>query len=48
MENYFRSSDPEAASRSTLDSSLLMGFDVLCNGSRAFMPALMTRCSKTT
>jgi c-di-GMP-related signal transduction protein len=37
MENYFRSSDPEAASRSTLDSSLLMGLDVLCNGSRAFI-----------
>jgi len=37
MENYFRSSDPEAASRSTLDSSLLMGLDVLCDGSRAFI-----------
>jgi EAL and modified HD-GYP domain-containing signal transduction protein len=37
MENYFRSSDPKAASRSTLDSSLLMGLDVLCDGSRAFI-----------
>jgi len=37
VENYFCPKDPEAASRSTLDSSLLMGLDVLCNGSRAFV-----------
>lgn len=37
VENYFTSQDPEAASRSTLDSSMLMGLDVLCNGSRAFI-----------
>ena len=37
VENYFTSSDPEAASRSTLDSSMLMGLDVLCTGSRAFI-----------
>ncbi len=37
VENYFTSPDPEAASRSTLDSSMLMGLDVLCNGSRAFI-----------
>ncbi|MGH9546768.1 MAG: EAL and HDOD domain-containing protein [Terriglobales bacterium] len=37
VENYFCPEDPEAASRSTLDSSLLMGLDVLCDGSRAFI-----------
>jgi c-di-GMP-related signal transduction protein len=29
VENLFRSPDPEAASRSTLDTSMLMGLDVL-------------------
>ncbi len=37
VESYFCPEDPEAASRSTLDSSLLMGLDVLCNGQRAFV-----------
>jgi c-di-GMP-related signal transduction protein len=37
VENYFYSSDPDAASCSTLDSSLLMGLDVLCAGRRAFV-----------
>ncbi len=38
VENYFTGQDdPEAASRSTLDSSMLMGLDVLCTGSRAFI-----------
>jgi len=37
VESYFCPADPEAASRSTLDTSLLMGLDVLCNGSRAFI-----------
>jgi c-di-GMP-related signal transduction protein len=37
IENFFRASDMEAAARSTLDSSLLMGFDVLCDGHRAFI-----------
>jgi c-di-GMP-related signal transduction protein len=37
VENYFRSTDPEAASRSTLDSSILMGLEVLCGKSRAFI-----------
>ena len=37
VENFFRSSDPEAAARSTLDSTLLMGFDVLCDGHKAFI-----------
>jgi c-di-GMP-related signal transduction protein len=37
VESYFCPADPEAASRSTLDSSLLTGLDVLCNGRRAFI-----------
>src|ERR1700720_3092054 len=37
VESYFCSNDPEAASRSTLDTSLLMGLDVLCDGRRAFI-----------
>jgi c-di-GMP-related signal transduction protein len=37
IENFFRSSDTEAAARSTLDGSLLMGFDVLCDGQKAFI-----------
>jgi c-di-GMP phosphodiesterase len=37
VENYFRGTDPEAASRSTLDSSILMGLDVLCGNRRAFV-----------
>jgi EAL and modified HD-GYP domain-containing signal transduction protein len=36
IENCFRGNLDEA-SRSTLDSSLLMGLDVLCDGSRAFL-----------
>ncbi len=37
MENAFHARDADAASHSTLDSSLLMGLDVLCDGRRAFM-----------
>lgn len=37
VENYFRATDPEAASRSTLDTSMLMGLDTLCGGRRAFL-----------
>jgi c-di-GMP-related signal transduction protein len=37
VENYFQSSDPEGASQRVLDSSMLMGFDLLCDGSRAFI-----------
>lgn len=37
VENFFCSADPEAASRSTLDTSMLMGLDVLCDGRRAFI-----------
>lgn len=37
VENLFHGIDPDAASRSTLDSSLLVGLDVLCDGRRAFL-----------
>lgn len=37
IENSFNSSDPDAASRNVLDSSILMGLDVLCDGHRAFI-----------
>lgn len=37
LENAFHGSDLEAASRATLDSSLLIGLDVLCDGRRAFL-----------
>jgi c-di-GMP-related signal transduction protein len=37
IENFFRATDVEAAARSTLDSTLFMGFDVLCDGQRAFL-----------
>jgi len=35
--DYFSSADGDAASRSTLDTFLLMGLDVLCDGRRAFI-----------
>jgi len=37
VEDYFRSPDIEAAARSTLSTSMLMGLDVLCDGRRAFI-----------
>jgi len=37
FENYCHADDPEAAARLTLDSSLLVGLDVLCDGRRAFV-----------
>jgi len=37
VETYFCSDDPNAAARSTLNSSLLMGLDTLCDGKRAFV-----------
>jgi c-di-GMP-related signal transduction protein len=37
MENMFHGVDPDAASASTFDSSLLVGLDVLCDGRRAFL-----------
>jgi c-di-GMP-related signal transduction protein len=36
LENRF-TGDPDAASRSTVDSSLLMGLNILCDGKRAFV-----------
>ncbi len=35
--DYFSSPDSDAASRSTLDASLLLGLDVLCDGRLAFV-----------
>jgi c-di-GMP-related signal transduction protein len=37
IENFFRSPDSDAASRSTLNTSMLLGLDVLCDGRRAFV-----------
>src|SRR5271170_4962572 len=37
VEDYFRNTDADAASRSTLDTSMLMGLDILCDGRRAFI-----------
>ena len=37
IEDYFCNPDAEAASRSTLDTSMLMGLDVICDGQRAFI-----------
>lgn len=37
VTDYFHCADGEAASRSTLDSSILLGLDVLCGNRRAFI-----------
>lgn len=37
VDNYFTGADCEAASRSTVQTSMLMGLDVLCAGKRAFI-----------
>jgi EAL and modified HD-GYP domain-containing signal transduction protein len=37
VDEYFHNPDADAASRGTLDTSLLMGLDVLCDGRRAFI-----------
>ncbi len=37
VEDFFRHSDAEAASRSTLNTAMLLGLDVLCDGQRAFI-----------
>jgi c-di-GMP-related signal transduction protein len=37
LENAFTSTDADAASRATLDNSLLIGLDTLCDGRRAFV-----------
>lgn len=37
VEDYFREKDADAASRKTLDTSLQMGLQTLCEGKRAFI-----------
>ncbi len=37
VEDFFKNPDPDAASRSTLNTSMLLGLDVLCDGHRAFI-----------
>lgn len=37
VEDFFRHSDADAASRSTLNTSMLLGLDVLCDGHLAFI-----------
>jgi c-di-GMP-related signal transduction protein len=37
VEDFFKGSDADAASRSTLNTSMLLGLDVLCDGRRAFV-----------
>jgi c-di-GMP-related signal transduction protein len=37
IENFFSSTDPDSASRSALNTSMLIGLDVLCDGRRAFV-----------
>jgi c-di-GMP-related signal transduction protein len=37
LENYFQHTDADVAARITLDSSLLLGLDLLCDGRRAFV-----------
>jgi c-di-GMP-related signal transduction protein len=37
VEDFFCSPDADAASRSTLNTSMLIGLDVLCDGRRAFI-----------
>lgn len=43
MENVFHGSDANVASRSTLDSSLLVDLDILCDGRGAFL-----NCTRNT
>jgi EAL and modified HD-GYP domain-containing signal transduction protein len=37
VEDYFQNADSDAASRCTVDTSILMGLDMLCDGRRAFI-----------
>ena len=37
VEDFFRHTDADAASRSTLNTAMLLGLDVLCDGRRAFI-----------
>lgn len=46
IENVFRANDANAAASSTLASALLVGFDVLCNGQKAFINCTRELLSK--
>jgi c-di-GMP-related signal transduction protein len=37
VQDFFRRTDADAASRSTLNTAMLLGLDVLCDGRRAFV-----------
>jgi c-di-GMP-related signal transduction protein len=37
VEDFFSNTDPDAASRSSLNTSMLIGLNVLCDGKRAFV-----------
>jgi len=37
VDDYFTNPDAESASRNTLDTTMLLGLDVLCDGKRAFI-----------
>ncbi|MGB9258263.1 MAG: HDOD domain-containing protein [Candidatus Korobacteraceae bacterium] len=37
VEDFFRHDDPDQASRSSLNTAMLLGLDVLCDGRRAFV-----------
>ena len=37
IEDYFRETDADAASRRTLDTSLQVGLEILCDGRRGFV-----------
>ena len=37
VEDFFKHTDPDEASRSTLNTSMLLGLDMLCDGRRAFI-----------
>ena len=37
MDSYFAGANPEAATRETLDASLLQGLDILCDGHFGFV-----------
>jgi len=37
LEDYFRETDADAASRNTLDTTLQVGLKVLCNGRPGFV-----------
>ena len=37
VEDFFRSTDADEASRNTLNTAMLLGLDVLCDGHRAFI-----------